>query len=265
MDRAVVASAQERKVRQRGGPALRPVPDVMALRVAPAAAREAAAVIPLLEGAPEGRRDRPRPGPDLGDAPVGVVPHDHAGGVAGEALRRSRGNVLAAFLEDGLPGLGGIGQHRRIDVDDDLVALGRRAGIEALVEGDLGEEAERIGLLLLHGRGLHGLVHETHGGCRSPPPLVKGLPRGVQRLDEKGPDLGLEPALEDEHAVVPGEEIEGPAAVPVPGFLGLDVLVDAPPAAHDALDVLGGPGAADPVEALFGLGVATRVRARTLE
>jgi hypothetical protein len=76
----------------------------MTLRVAPAAAREAAAVVPLLEGSSEGGRDRPRPGPDLGDAPVGVVPHDHTGGIAGQALRRSRGNVLAAFLRTDCPG-----------------------------------------------------------------------------------------------------------------------------------------------------------------
>jgi hypothetical protein len=122
--------------------------------------------------------------------------------------------VLAAFLEDGLPGLAGIGQHRRIDVDDDLVAFGRRTGIESLMECDLGEETERIGLLLFHGRGLHGLVHETHGGCRSTPPLVEGLPGGVQSLDEKRADLGLQPALEDEHAVVRGEEVVKPVFQP---------------------------------------------------
>jgi hypothetical protein len=41
--------------------------------------------------------------------------------------------------------------------------------------------------------------------------------------------------------------------VAVPGFPGLDVPVDSPPAPHDAFDVLGRPGAADPVEAFFGL------------
>ena len=54
--------------------------------MAPAAAREAAAVVPLLEGSPEGGRDRPGPSPDLGDVPVGVVPHHDPGGIARQAL-----------------------------------------------------------------------------------------------------------------------------------------------------------------------------------
>jgi hypothetical protein len=42
--------------------------------------------------------------------------HDDPAGVAREAPRRFRGNVLPA-VEDRLPGLIGVGERRRIDVD----------------------------------------------------------------------------------------------------------------------------------------------------
>jgi hypothetical protein len=170
-------------------------------------------------------------------------------GLDGQALRRSRGNVLLpTFFGHRLPGLGSLKQGRRIDVDDDLVALGGSAGVETLVKGDLGEEGKGVGLLLVHGGGLDGFVQEPHGGrSGNPAPLVEGLPRGLQGLDEERAHLGLEPGPEHDHPVVPMDDVERPAAMPVAGLLGLDVLIDAPPAAHDALDVLGGPGAADPV------------------
>ena len=52
VDRAVVPVTEERKVGQRGRAALRPVAEVMPLGEAPMAPREAAALIPMLEGAP---------------------------------------------------------------------------------------------------------------------------------------------------------------------------------------------------------------------
>jgi hypothetical protein len=47
-------------------------------------------------------------------------------------------------VEDGLARRLGIGQHRRVDVDDDLVALARSAGVEAVIERGLGEQDERV-------------------------------------------------------------------------------------------------------------------------
>jgi hypothetical protein len=38
-----------------------------------------------------------------------------------------------------LAGLPGIGEDGRIDVDDDLVTIARRTGIDAVVQGRLGE------------------------------------------------------------------------------------------------------------------------------
>jgi hypothetical protein len=64
------------------------VADVVALADGYAAAREGAAAVPVLERAPQRRRDGAGTGPDLDDVAVGVVPHDDAAGVAGQALGR---------------------------------------------------------------------------------------------------------------------------------------------------------------------------------
>jgi hypothetical protein len=75
--------------------------------------------------------------------PFVVMAHDYPAGVARQALGRFRGNARAAF-EDRLPRLLPIGQHRGVDVDHHLVALPRRAGIEAVVQGRLREQGQRI-------------------------------------------------------------------------------------------------------------------------
>jgi hypothetical protein len=113
-----------------------------------AAAREAAGVVPGVERTAQGRRNRPGPGADLRDLPVLRVPHDHAAGIARQALGRSRGNVGALF-KDRLAGLVGVGQHRGVDVDDHLVALTGGAGLDRGVEGGLGEQGQGVGLLHL--------------------------------------------------------------------------------------------------------------------
>ena len=55
---------------------------------------------------------------------------------------------MRAVLEDRLSRRLRIGQHRRVDVDDDLVPLARRAGIDPVVQGRLGEQAQRVRQLL---------------------------------------------------------------------------------------------------------------------
>jgi len=108
----------------------------------------------MLKRAPQRRRDGARPGADLGDPSVSVVPHHHAGGVAREALRRFRGDAHAAF-EHRLAWRIGVRQHTRLDVDDHLVSLARGPGIDAMVQRRLREEAQRVRLLLAHRRLLH--------------------------------------------------------------------------------------------------------------
>ena len=89
--------------------------------------------------------------------PSGVVPHHHAAGVARQALGRFRGNARAV-LEDGLARRIGIRQDFGVHVDHDLVALPRGAGIEAVVQSRLGEQRQRVGLLLGHRRRFRGNV-----------------------------------------------------------------------------------------------------------
>jgi hypothetical protein len=110
--------------------------EVMALPERQPAARKAAALVAVLERAPQCRWNRARPGPDLHGAPLLVVPHHHPARVARQALRRFRGNACPV-LEHGLAGLIRIGERRGVDMDHDLVALARGAGIEAVVKGRL--------------------------------------------------------------------------------------------------------------------------------
>ena len=73
---------------------------------------------------------------------------------------------MGAILEDGLAGLIGIGERRGVDVDDHLVSLCWRARVDAVVEGRLRDEGERIGLLLGHGGRLRGIAHADYHGRR---------------------------------------------------------------------------------------------------
>ena len=118
--RAMVPATEQREVRQRRRPALRPVPHVMSLAQWEPAAREAAAAVPMVQRAPQRWRNRPRPRPDLHNAPVLIVVHHHAARVAREAPQRFRGNVDPIF-EHGLAGLIRVRQHRRVDVNHHLV------------------------------------------------------------------------------------------------------------------------------------------------
>ena len=138
VDGAVVPATEQGEIRERRGPAIGPVTDVMALAEANPAAREATAAVAMVERAPYRRWNRARTRADFDSAAVPAVLHHHQARVARDAPRRFRGNARAVF-EEGLAGLIGIGKDRRIDVDDNLVALARGAGIEAVVERRLGE------------------------------------------------------------------------------------------------------------------------------
>jgi hypothetical protein len=66
---------------------------VMSLGDPKRAAREAAALVPMLERPPQRRRDRARARPDFHNPPVLVVPHHHPARVArGRFLDRSGEN-----------------------------------------------------------------------------------------------------------------------------------------------------------------------------
>ncbi len=108
--RAVVPATEQGQVRERGRASLRPVSNVMPLREAAAAAREAAAAIPVVKRAPQRRRNRPRPRPDVQQASLLVMAHHHPARVARQTAGRFCGNAHAV-LEDGLARLIGIREH----------------------------------------------------------------------------------------------------------------------------------------------------------
>ena len=179
--------------------------------------------------------------------------HDHAARVARQALRRFRGNA-DAVLEDGLAGMIGVRQHRGVDVDDDLVALARGAGIDAVVEGRLGQQGQGVGLLLLHRRRSADRRSADVGGRdRARARWYSASRAASSALTSRAPDLRGQPAPDPHGAVVVLIHVQGPARVLPGGLAGLGLAVHPAPAAHDPLDVLGGAGAADLEQALFGL------------
>jgi hypothetical protein len=143
---------------------------MMALPEADGAAREATAVVPMVERPSQGGRNRPGPRPDFQYAARLVVAHHHPARVARQAPRRFRGNVAPLF-EHGLAGLLRIRQHGGIDVDHHLVAISGSAGIEALMQRRFREQAERIRLSLGHRRQVAGRVDRPRPR-RGPRPLV---------------------------------------------------------------------------------------------
>ena len=79
------------------------------------AAGEAATLVAVVEGPPNGRRDGPGAGADLDDPASRVVSHHHPGRVTRQALGRFRGNVRTV-LDDRLAWRIRVRQHRGIDV-----------------------------------------------------------------------------------------------------------------------------------------------------
>jgi hypothetical protein len=61
---------------------------------------------------------------------------------------------VAHLFQRGLAGLLRVGQHSRVHVDHHLVPLAGRAGIEAVMQRGLGEQGQRVRLLLRPRRGL---------------------------------------------------------------------------------------------------------------
>lgn len=121
-------------------------------------AREATAPVPMEQRASQRGRDRPGPGSNFDEPPLVVVPHDHPARIAGQASGRFRGNV-APFFQHGLAGLLGIREHRGVDVDHDLIALARGTRVDLVMQRGLGQQSQRVGLLL-------GASRRHHGGIR---------------------------------------------------------------------------------------------------
>ena len=177
--------------------------------------------------------------------------HHHSTRIASQALRRFCRNARAIF-DDGLAGLIGVLQDRGVDMDHHLVVLGRRARIDAVVKRGLGQQLQRVGLLLRHRRRLRGDVGGLTIHAPSVLPLVQSLTGRRQGLHEECPGLGRQATPDGHGAVFAWIHVEGPAGVLPGGLVSLHLAIHAAPAAHDALDVLGGAGPPDGEQALFG-------------
>ena len=137
---------------------------------------------------------------------------------------------IHAVLEGRLPGVIGIGEHRRIDVHHDLIALAGRAGVEVVVQRGLGEESQGVGLLLGHAGGV--LPRRVRLGFRG-----RLITRRGQRLPDHRADFGGEPAVDDEHAVDVLIDAQGPAAIALVGLSVLGVAVHPAPGPGQGFDV----------------------------
>jgi len=173
MHRAVMPPTQHREVRQCRRAAARPVADVMPLADTHSTAWEATPAVSMVKRAPERRRNRPSTRSDLNDPAVGVVTHHHAGRIAREPLRRSRGNAHAVF-EDGLARVIGIGQ----DVGGPVLAAA--PGVVSFAGGD---PSFSYGYYVIVD---HGLGVTTLYGHMALPPVVR-----TGQLVAQGSLLGL--------------------------------------------------------------------------
>jgi hypothetical protein len=178
--RPMMAATQYRQVRQGRRAALRPVAHVMPLADSDVAAREAAAPVPMLQRPPQRGRNRPRPGPDLHHPPVLVVPHHDPACVARQPPGRFRGNVAPLF-QHGLAGLLRIREDRGVYVDHHLIPLTRGPRVELVMQRRLGQQGQRVGLLLWPGRNLLGRVGGRQDGLVGAAPLVQRLAGRVER------------------------------------------------------------------------------------
>jgi hypothetical protein len=132
-------------------------------------------------------------------------------------------------------------------VDHHLVALPRRPGIQLVVQGRLGQQPERIRLLLLQRR-------PVRLRRRLALTLVERLAGGGQGLEEQGADLRGQPAPDPHRAVLVRIDVEAPAGVLQRRLPGLGLAVHPPPASHDPRDVLGRAGAPHREQPVLGLG-----------
>ena len=160
---------------------------------------------------------------------------------------------MRAVLEHGLARRIRVGQHRGVDVDHHLIALARRSGVEGVVQRRLGQQGERVSLLLREGRRLRGNVLSTRVCAVHAALLIQGLAGSGKRLNDHRARLGREPPADHHHAVLILIHVQGTALVSSGLVVGFGLAVHSAPAAHDALDVAGGAGAPDCQQALFRL------------
>jgi hypothetical protein len=92
--------------------------------------------------------------------------HHDAARVAREAPRRFRGNVRAV-IQNALARVIRIRENGSIHVNDHLVSLARRPGIDAAIESRLCDKGQRVGPLVLHARRFRANVLRDEAGFAS--------------------------------------------------------------------------------------------------
>ena len=143
----------------------------------------------------------------------------------------------------------------------DCPGHGRRPGtarperrIDPVVKGCLGEQAQRVRLLL--GQRGRFLVNVCWAGARLGRPrlLIQRLAGRGECLHEQRSGLRRQPAADDHHAVLVVIHVQRAARMAPRGFPGLGQPVHPSPPANDPLDVGRGAGPPDRQQPLLGLG-----------
>ncbi len=201
------------------------------------ATREPAAPVPMVQCPPERRRDRPCAGSDFHHPPVLVVPHHHPARVAGQPLRRSRGNVRPVF-ERRLPGLSRIRQDRGVYMDHDLVPLcggtRGRARDEALPRPARPEHPPAAAA----GSGRPRPGSTRRGNDRAgAAPLVERLAGRVERTQQQRAHLRGKAPAKHQRAVRIRVDVQRAAGMLARGLASLGLPVHLAPPLHDALHV----------------------------
>jgi hypothetical protein len=86
-------------------------------------------------------------------------------------------------------------------MDHHLAVLGRRARIDAVMERGLGQELQRVGLLLSHRRRFRGNVRGLGGRAPSALPLIQRLTGRRQGFQEERTGLGRQTSADRYGAV----------------------------------------------------------------
>lgn len=103
----------------------------------------------------------------------------------------------------------------------------------------LGQQDQRVGLLLRPRRRLQGGVGGQGRRLAATRPLIQGLARGVERPNQERPRLRRQPPANHHRAVLVLDDVQRPPGV-LPGRLaGLGQPIDPAPSADDPLHVRG--------------------------
>ena len=148
MNRAMVPPAQLYQVGELRLASSGPVMDVMTLAEPARASREPTAVVAMIESTSDRRWNRAFLAPHVENRAVFAMSHPHDSAIAGDSLRRLRGDAVTVF-EHHLARSLRVGQHRFVDMHHHLVAIATTAFVEATGQRALRNQLQRISSALL--------------------------------------------------------------------------------------------------------------------